>query len=165
MAQPWSLCSGPSLAIAVWTRWTRDTWLRTAVTMEPHTMGNHPWPLTSLVELCGYGKWGCACSLATKELEWKSRRLLWTLFYHLLASGQQPQGGAGGAANTWGRMVLHPANPPAAKLVWELPPSPCRHPYASLPAQEGYHTFPLCWFSCLANYRQAGCTFTRGVLQ
>lgn len=60
-------------------------------------------------------------------------------------------------------MLLHLANPPAAKLVWELPPSPCHHPHASLPEQEGYHTFPLCQFSCLPNHRQAGCAFTRSL--
>lgn len=61
----------------------------------------------------------------------------------VLASGQQPRGGVGGAANTWGTMLLHLASPSVAKLVWELLPSPAgSHPSASLPHRRATTPFP-----------------------
>lgn len=68
----------------------------------------------------------------------------------VLASEQQPRGGVGGAANTWGTMLLHLASPPVAKLVWELPPSPWRHPPATLPHRRATTPFPCAsWAGCL----------------
>lgn len=45
-----------------------------------------------------------------------------------------------------GRIPLHLANPPAAKLVWELPHSPCHHPRPPCPPRRA--TTP---FSCASS--------------
>lgn len=172
MAQSWSLCFGPG------TRLERFSYRAVSKVDKGHLAQHRCHCAASLhgqtspaTHQPGQALWVWQMGLCLQpchqgagvKVPADPREVPWTLFCQLLASGQQPRGGAGGTASTWGRMPLHLANPPAAKLVWELPPSPCHHPHASLPAQEGYHTFPRCQFSCLPNHRQAGCRITRGV--
>lgn len=107
-----------------------------------HSMEKCPQFPSSLVRLCLY-LWLCL-QFCHQGLT-RSQGVPWTLFYQLLASGQQLWGGveSGEAAGEGCHCTL--------PILWqwqswfgELPPSHCCHLYASLPAQENYHTFPLC---------------------
>lgn len=88
----------------------------------------------------------------------------WTLFYQLLLSGQQPREGEESAANTCsGKDPTAPCQSSSSKAGLGAASFPMPPPQASLPAQEGYHTFLLCQLSCLPNHREDECIFTRGV--